>query len=126
VSGQVVLDESGGALVPVTPGRFNGPWLSARTPQLAAKVDGLADSWFSPSGRIRVFRPGKLSFTVTAPEAMTLRIAGRTLHLSKGAATEVALCRGSYTYAFSSQGYLGFRPVSARATFPVWDSTRRC
>ena len=126
VTGQVVLDQSGGALVPVEPERFNGPWLSASTPQLAAKVDGLADGWFSPSGRIRVFRPGTLSFTVTAPEAMTLRIAGRTLHLSKGAATDVDVCRGSYTYAFSSQGYIGFRPVSARATFPSWVPTHAC
>jgi hypothetical protein len=126
VTGQVVLDQSGGALVPVEPERFNGPWLSARTPQLAAKVDGLADGWFSPSGRIRVFRPGTLSFTVTAPEAMTLRIAGRTLHLANGIATDVDLCRGSYSYAFSSQGYLGFRAVSARATFPTWVPARRC
>jgi hypothetical protein len=126
VAGQVVLDQSGGALVPVEPERFNGAWLSARTPRLAAKVDGLADGWFSPSGRIRVFRPGTLSFSVTAPEDMTLRIAGRTLHLSKGSATDVDLCRGSSTYAFSSQGYLGFRAVSARATFPTWAPTRHC
>ena len=72
VTGQVVLDQSGGALVPVQRERFNGPWLSARTPQLAAKVDGLAAGWFSPSGRIRVYRPGALSFTITPPESMTL------------------------------------------------------
>jgi uncharacterized membrane protein len=126
VTGQVVLDQSGGALVPVEPERFNGPWLSARTPQLAAKVDGLADGWFSPSGRIRVFGPRTLSFAVTPPEDMTLRLDGKTLHLSKGSATAVDLCRGPHTYAFSSQGYLGFRPVSARATFPVWSAGRGC
>jgi hypothetical protein len=126
ISGQVVLDQSGGALVPVEPGRFNGPWLSAKTPQLAADVRGLADGWFNPAGRIRVFRSGTLSFTVTAPEAMTMRIGGRTLHLVAGAPTDVDLCRGAYTYSFSSQGYLGYRPVSARATFPTWVPTRTC
>jgi hypothetical protein len=126
VTGQVVLDQSGGALVPVEPERFNGAWLSARTPQLAARVDGLAAGWFSPAGRIRVYRPGTLSFTVTAPEAMTLRIAGRTLHLSEGSSTDVDLCRGAYSYSFSSHGYLGYRAVSARATFPTWAPARHC
>jgi hypothetical protein len=127
VKGQVVLDQGGGALVPVEPGQVNGPWLAARTPQLGATVSGLAGSWFSPSGGIRVFRAGTLSFTVTAPEAMTLRIAGRTMHLRTGVPARVALCdRGSYTYAFSSHGYVGFRAVSARATFPRWVPTRTC
>jgi hypothetical protein len=111
----------------VEPGRFNGPWLSARTPHVAATVSNLAGGWFSPSGGIRLFRPGTLSFTVTAPEAMTLRIAGRTMHLRTGVPARVALCdRGSYTYTFSSHGYVGFRAVSARATFPRWVPTRTC
>jgi uncharacterized membrane protein len=127
VTGQVLLDQSGGALVPVEPGRFNGPWLSARTPQLGAHAEGLADGWFSPSGRIQVFRPGTLSFTVTAPEAMTLRIAGRVVHMGARVPTQVYLCAsGSYSYAFSSQGYIGFRAVSARATFPRWVATHAC
>jgi hypothetical protein len=126
ITGQVVLDQSGGALVPLEPGRFNGPWLSARTPQLAANVGGLADGWFSPSGRIRVFSPGALVFKVRAPEAMTFRVGGRTLHLVADTPTTVRLCRGSYRYSFSSQGYLGFRAVSARATFPTWVATRHC
>jgi uncharacterized membrane protein len=127
LTGQVVLDQSGGALVPVAPERFNGPWLSARTPQLGATAGGLADGWLAPSGRIRVFRPGTLSFTVTAPEAMTLRIAGRVLHLRSQVPTQVQLCAsGSYRYAFSSHGYLGNRAVSARATFPVWSAQRGC
>jgi hypothetical protein len=127
VTGQVVLDESGGALVPVQPQRFNGTWLSARTSQLGANVGGLAGGWFSPSGRIHVYRPGTLAFTVTAPEAMTLRIAGRTMHLHAGAATPVRLCAaGSYAYAFSSHGFVGFRAVSARATFPRWVPARSC
>jgi hypothetical protein len=125
ITGQVVLDQSGGALVPLEPGRFNGPWLSARTPQLAAQVGGLAEGWFSPSGRIRVYRPGTLSFTITAPEAMTMRIAGRAVRLKSGAPTKVDLCASS-SYTFSSQGYLGFRAVSARATFPTWVATRTC
>ena len=127
LSGEVVLDQSGGALVPVRPERFNGSWLSARTPQLAASSKELADGWLSPSGYVRVFRPGTLSFIVTAPETMTFRIAGRTLHLRTGVATHVYLCAaGSYGFAFSSHGYLGYRPVSARATFPTWVPTRSC
>jgi hypothetical protein len=127
VTGQVVLDQSGGALVPVQPERFNGPWLSARTAQLAAEVKELADGWLSPSGHVRVFLPGTLSFTVTAPEAMTFRIAGRTVHLHTGVPAQVHLCAtGSYGFAFSSHGYLGYRPVSARATFPIWRPARSC
>jgi hypothetical protein len=127
LTGQVVLDESGGALVPVLPGRFNGAWLAARTPQLAAETRELAGGWFSPSGRIRVFRPGTLSFTVTAPEAMTFRIDGRNLHLRGGVPKQVSLCvPGSYRFSFSSHGYLGYRPVSARATFPTWRPGRSC
>ena len=127
LTGQVVLDQSGGALVPVEPERFNGPWLSARTSQLAATSNQLAGGWLAPSGRIHVFRRGTLSFTVTAPEAMTFRIAGRTVHLRIGVPHPVRLCAtGSYRFAFSNHGYLGYRPVSARATFPTWVPTRSC
>ena len=127
LGGQVVLDESQGALVPVAPGRVNGPWLAADTPQLAAQIGQLAGGWLSPTGRIHVFRPGTLAFTVTAPEAMTLRIAGRTLHLKPSAPLQVSLCApGAFPFAFSSHGYVGFRPVSARATFPTWSATRSC
>jgi hypothetical protein len=39
----------------------------------------------------------------------------------------VYLCAsGSYGFAFSSHGYLDYRPVSARATFPSWVPTRSC
>jgi hypothetical protein len=127
VTGQVVLDESNGALVPTEPRRFNGPFLSARSAQLGARVGGLADGWLSPAGRIEVYRPGTLAFTVTAPEALTLRIAGRTLHIGTHTPTQLYLCTsGSFSYAFSSHGYLGFRPVSARASFPTWVPTRGC
>jgi hypothetical protein len=127
LNGTVVLDESDAALVPVAPGQFNGPFLSARSPQLAARVGGLAGGWLSPAGRIRVFRPGTLAFTVRSPEDMTLRIAGRRVRLTTGTPTQVYLCvSGSFGYAFSSQGYIGFRPVSARATFPTWTQTRSC
>jgi hypothetical protein len=127
LTGQVVLDESGGALVPTAPERFNGPWLSARTPQLAAEVEALADGWLSPSGHVRVLRPGTLSFTVTAPEAMAFRIDGRVRHLRAGVPAQVQLCAtGSHAFSFSSHGYLGYRLVSARATFPRWGPTRHC
>ena len=127
LTGQVVLDQSSGALVPTVPERFNGPWLSARTPQLAATSNQLADGWLSPAGRIHVFRPGTLSFMVTAPEAMTFRIDGHTVHLHGGVQHPVRLCAtGSHSFSFSSHGYLGYRPVSARATFPTWVPTRHC
>ena len=127
LTGQVALDQSGGALVPVAPERFNGPWLSARTPQLAATSNQLADGWLSPAGRIHVFRPGTLSFTVTAPEAMTFRLDGRAVHLRTGVPHQVRLCAtGSHAFSFSSHGYLGYRPVSARATFPTWVRARHC
>ena len=127
LTGQVVIDQSSGALVPVAPERFNGPWLSARTPQLAASSNQLADGWLSPAGRMHIFRPGTLSFAVTAPEPMTFRIAGRTVHLRTSVPYRVQLCApGSYGFSFSTHGYLGYRPVSARATFPTWVPTRTC
>ena len=128
LSGQVVLSEDGTALVPVAPERANGPWLSARSPELAAQLSGRgADAWLAPEGSIRVYRPGTLSFTVTAPEVTTFRVAGRILHLRKGQSAHVYLCAaGSFGYAFSTHGYIGFRPVSARATFPTWKPTRSC
>ena len=127
VSGPVVLDESGGALVPVEPGRTNGPWLAAASPQLAARVTGLAGGWFSPAGTVHVYRGGQLTLTITAPENMTLRIDGRTVRMHTGVPAHVSLCaRGSYGYAFSSHGYVGFRAVSARGTAPIWSAHAGC
>jgi hypothetical protein len=37
----------------------------------------------------------------------------------------VTICAGG-SYSFSSHGFLGFRPVSARASFPTWVATRSC
>jgi hypothetical protein len=128
LTGRVVLDESGSAFVPREPLRMAGSWLEARTPALAAELDGRSgDGWLSPSGHVRVFVPGTLSFTITAPEAMTFRIDGRKVRLHTGVPTHVHLCvPGSYGFAFSSHGYLGFRPVSARVTFPQWEPARTC
>jgi hypothetical protein len=128
VSGQVVLDEDGTALLPVARERENGPWLSARSPQLAAMIEGrYGDGWFAPSGRAQVFRPGRISFTVVAPEPMTLRIAGRVVRIGTHAPVRVYLCASrSFGYAFSKHGYVGLRAVSARATLPVWTRSRSC
>jgi hypothetical protein len=127
LTGRVVLDESGFALVPREPLRMAGSWLEARTPQLAGDVKELAGGWLSPAGHVRVFRPGTLSFTVTAPEAMTFRIDGRLRHLRAGVPALVKLCTtGSHAFTFSSHGYVGNRLVSARATFPTWVPTRHC
>jgi len=58
---------------------------------------------------------------------MTFRIAGQKVHLRTGVPHQVRLCAtGSYRFAFSTHGYLGYRPVSARATFPTWVPTHSC
>ena len=127
--GQVVLDEDGSALVPIQPLKANGAWLLAGSPRLAAVLDGrYGDGWLAPGGRLRTFRPGTLSFTLTAPEAMTFRLASSTVHLATSVPTHVYLCaRGTFGYAFSKHGSIGFRAVSARASFPSWAATReRC
>ena len=120
IEGQVVLDESGAALVPVAPERVSGPWLAARTALLAAVVSGRYGSgWIAPAGAIRLYRRGSLAFTVTAPEPLSVTVAGRRLRLRKDMPQRV--CVGATTtYAFSSHGYLGMQPVSARTSFPVW------
>ena len=120
VDGRVVLDEDGAALVPVAPLTANGNWLEARTPELAAELDGrYGDGWLAPAGRVRLFRGGSLRLTVTAPVAMKLTLGARTIRLARGVPTRVAIgC--DLRYRFSTSGYAGLRPVSARATFPVW------
>ncbi len=120
VDGRVVLDEDGAALVPVAPLAANGGWLEARTPVLAAELDGrYGDGWLAPAGRVRLFRGGSLRLTVTAPLAMTLTLGSRTIHLARGVPTRIVV-RGSVRYRFSASGYAGLRPVSARSTFPAW------
>jgi hypothetical protein len=128
VTGRVILDEDGAALVPVAPERANGAWLSAATPQLAAELGGRSgDGWLAPAGQGRMYRPGTLSFTVVAPEAMTLRLAGQALHLGSSAPAHVRLCAsGPFGYSFSKHGYAGFRAVSARTSFPVWKPGAAC
>jgi hypothetical protein len=125
VRGRVVLDELAAALVPVAPERRSGPWLAARTPVLAGTVAGrYGNGWIAPSGTIRVYRPGSIRLTVTAPEAMTVKIAGGQLRLR--AHVPARLCAGATTrYSFSSHGYLGMTPVSAQTSFPRW-SPRGC
>jgi hypothetical protein len=128
LTGPVVLSEDVAAFVPAEPGRANGSWLEARTPQLRAIVGNRSpDGWLSPAGPIRLFRSGTLSFTVTAPEAMTMTLGGRTLKLRAAVASHVTVCAaGTITYAFSKHGFLGMRPVSARASLPTWVATRAC
>ena len=128
LTGQVVLSEDAGAFVPAEPGRSNGSWLEARTPQLRAIVTNRSpDGWLSPAGSIRMFRSGTLSFTVTAPEAMTMTLDGRKLKLHAAAPAHVTVCTvGTLAYSFSKHGFLGMRPVSARTSFPTWVATRAC
>jgi hypothetical protein len=121
VSGPVVLDEDGSALVPAAPGRWNGTWLAARSPKLRAVVSGRGgDGWFAPTGTLRMFGRGAIRFWVTAPEAMTLTVDGRAMHIPAHTQTQVYVCTagGSFDYSFSKHGYVGFRAVSARSTFP--------
>jgi hypothetical protein len=120
LGGRVVLDEDDGALVPLRPERANGPWLSAASPQLAAVLGGrYGDGWLAPTGSVRLYGPGRLTFTVAAPEPMTLRLGRQAIRLRARIPTHVVAC-SSEGYAFSRQGYVGLRAVSARATFPVW------
>jgi hypothetical protein len=115
VRGQVVIDESTVARVPAEPLHWNGPWLSARTPQIVGVLTNRTmDGWLSPSGTGR----GPIRFTVVAPLPMTLRIGDRTLHLRAHVAASVCAA-GSFAYRFSRHGFLGYRAVSAKATFPV-------
>jgi hypothetical protein len=126
VRGPVLLDETASALVPAEPIRRNGPWLEARTSKLVAAVGGLAaDGWFAPSGSGRVARHGRLSFAVTAPQDLTLTIAGHRVRLAAHIPTPVCVT-GRFTYRFSGHGYLGFRPVSAQATFPRFTRNAGC
>jgi len=124
----VVLNEDGTAFVPAMPGRVNGPWLEAGSPQLRAIVTNRsADGWLSPGGSIRTFQPGTLSFTVTAPQAMTMTVAGTKVRLRGTVPTRVSVCAAGYfAYSFSDSGFLGMRQVSARTSFPTWVATRSC
>jgi hypothetical protein len=128
VRGQVVLDQDGTALLPVERERVNGPWVSARTPQLAATITGrYGDGWLAPSGTGVAYRSGVVSFAVLAPEPMTLRIGGRLIHLRGGRRANVRFCaHGTFAYAFSKHGYVGLRAVSARSTLPSWTPTDAC
>lgn len=117
IQGPVVLDESGGALVPTEPVASNGPWVEARTAALAGRVDGLAGGWLDPSGSGSVSAGGRLTFTVRAPASTVLTIAGKHMHLRAGVPARVCVT-GSFDYRFSRHGYLGLRAVSAAATFP--------
>jgi hypothetical protein len=114
VRGQVILDEDGTALVPAEPLRWNGSWLAARTPRIVGRLTNRsADGWLSPAGRGQ----GPIAFTVVAPEAMTLTLGGTTYHLRAHRALHVCT-PAAFTYRFSKQGFIGFRAVSAKATFP--------
>jgi hypothetical protein len=58
---------------------------------------------------------------------MIFRIDGRKVRLRAGVPVQVHLCEsGSFGFAFSSHGYVAYRPVSARATFPIWIPARSC
>ena len=129
LSGRVVLDENGNALLPAQPLRRNGRgWVEAVTPQLVAELGGrTTDNWLSQKGVIRLFRPGRLTFTVTSPGRQTLKIAGRTLHLRGGTPTQVSVCTlGASHYRFSTHGWVGLREVSAETSFPTFRAGARC
>ena len=127
VSGQVVLSEDSGALVPVAPGRFNGSWLAAKTPQLGASVAGrYGDEWMAPSAIARLFG-GSISFRLVAPEAMHVTIGKSVVQLKAHVPVRLTLSGcGTLPVHFSSFGWAGMRAVSARATFPVWNAHGGC
>jgi hypothetical protein len=127
LTGPVVLNEDGEALVPVAPLRTNGPWLSARTPQLGARVVGrYGDGWLAPTGRVNLFS-GAVTFSLVAPERMTLQLGEQVVSLPANHAVHVTLSGcGAAAYRFSSYGWAGLRAVSARTSFPRWHAGAGC
>jgi hypothetical protein len=127
VTGQVVLSEDSGALVPVSPERLNGSWLSARTPRLGASIAGrYGDGWMAPSLIARLFG-GSVTFKVVAPESMRMTIGTSVVHLRAHAPVRFTLAGcGTLPVHFSSFGWAGMRAVSARSTFPVWNARGGC
>ena len=127
LAGPVVLNEDDEALVPVAPLRANGPWLSARTPQLGARIAGrYGDGWLAPAGRVTLFR-GSITFSLVAPERMTLKLGSQVVRLPAHRTTRLTLTGcGSAAYRFSSYGYAGLRVVSARSSFPRWSGGSGC
>jgi hypothetical protein len=126
LSGPVVLDEDGAALVPVAPERWNGTWLSAASPRLRASVAGrYGDGWLAPKGTIAMYGGGTLELDLRTPEPTRLDMAGKSVRI--GTSAHVYLCAsGSFHYVFSKHGYVGLRPVSARSTFPTWHAGSLC
>ena len=120
LSGRVVLDEDGDALVPAQPLHWNAAWLEAASPQLVAAIDGRGgDTWIAPSGEGRIYRQGRLSFTVTAPAKVTFTLAGKRIVLAANTPTRVSVCGArTFRYRFSTHGWVGLRQVSARTSFP--------
>ena len=127
LSGVVVLNEDGEALVPVAPLVTNGPWLSARTPRLGARITGrYGDGWLAPTGRVQLFG-GSVTFSIVAPERMTLRVGAQTVTLRAHRVAHVTLSGcGAAAYRFSSYGWAGLRAVSARSSFPRWGAGTSC
>lgn len=127
LSGQVVLAEDSTALVPVAPGRFNGSWLSARSPRLGAEIAGrYGDGWMAPSVSTRLFG-GSVSFQLAAPETMRVRIGKTVVRLKAHRPVRLTLSGcGTLPVHFSTFGWAGMRAVSARATFPVWRAGGGC
>ncbi len=128
VTGRVVIDENGTAFLPVKPMRWNGSWLEAGSPQLVAVLVGRgANTWLPPDGAGQLYRPGRLSFTITAPVTQTLTIAGQHLHLRAGVPTPVSICSvGTFHYHFSQHGWVQQTEVSAKATFPKFQANAAC
>jgi hypothetical protein len=125
--GRVVLDESAGALVPVSPGRVNGAWLEAASPRLGARLAGrYGDGWIAPTSDATLYG-GSISFSLLAPESMRLTIGKRVVHLKAHAPVKVTLTGcGTQRLHFSAFGWAGMRAVSARSTFPVWSARGGC
>jgi hypothetical protein len=91
-----------------------------------------ADGWLAPEGRISVWgRTGTVTLTLSspAPTTITFRWPGHTRRVAvtkrpKRVEIPVASVPFVAGYRASSYGFVGQRPVSARASAPVLRATR--
>jgi hypothetical protein len=93
--------------------------------KLALQVTGrYGDGWLAPRGRITVWQHARsIAFTLTAPAKLTMTFGTRRVALEPNVPKRVVIPIRSVpfaiTYAASSNGWVGTRPVSAQASVPV-------
>jgi len=93
--------------------------------RLAYQVTGrYGDGWLAPRGRIVVWRHARsMTLTLTAPVKLTMTFGTQHVRLEPNRPERVVIPLGAtpfvVAYRASSNGWVGTRPVSARASAPV-------